>query len=59
MESLLEVQQRRGLRKMVLEEKLAVLTETLEKKEAQLSATLSVSSIDPRVRSTAVNQLEV
>ncbi|XP_037546386.1 dynein regulatory complex subunit 4 [Nematolebias whitei] len=56
--SLLEVQQRRGLKKMVLEEKLAVLTETLEKKEAQLSATLSVSNIDPRVRSTAANQLE-
>lgn len=44
---------------MVLEEKLAVLTETLEKKEAQLSATLSVSNIDPRVRSTTANQLEV
>jgi len=44
---------------MLLERKLAALTETLEKKEAQLCAALSVSSIDPTARSNAADKLEV
>ncbi|XP_030587859.1 dynein regulatory complex subunit 4 [Archocentrus centrarchus] len=46
-EAILDMQQRSGLKAMVLERKLAVLTETLEKKEAQLCAALSASSADP------------
>ncbi|XP_075319388.1 dynein regulatory complex subunit 4-like [Odontesthes bonariensis] len=57
-ESILDVQQRSGLKRMLLERKLAALTETLEKKEAQLCAALSVSSIDPTARSNAANKLE-
>uniref|UniRef100_A0A3Q3FJL8 Dynein regulatory complex subunit 4 n=1 Tax=Kryptolebias marmoratus TaxID=37003 RepID=A0A3Q3FJL8_KRYMA len=57
-ESLLEVRQRSGLKKMLLQKKLAALTETLEKKEAQLGAALSVSSTDPTARSHAADKLE-
>ncbi|KAM4595194.1 dynein regulatory complex subunit 4 [Fundulus diaphanus] len=57
-ESLLDVQQRSGLKKMLLQKKLAALTEALEKKEAQLSAALSVCSSEPTERSNAVNKLE-
>ncbi|XP_013887872.1 dynein regulatory complex subunit 4 [Austrofundulus limnaeus] len=57
-ESLLEVQQRSGLKKLLLEEKLAALTETLEQKEAQLNAARSVCSSDPLERSTAATKLQ-
>lgn len=58
MEAILDMQQRSGLKAIVLERKLAVLTETLEKKEAQLCAALSASSADPTVRGSAANKLE-
>uniref|UniRef100_A0A3Q2P2E6 Dynein regulatory complex subunit 4 n=1 Tax=Fundulus heteroclitus TaxID=8078 RepID=A0A3Q2P2E6_FUNHE len=58
-ESLLNVQQRSGLKKMLLQKKLAALTEAVEKKEAQLSAALSVCSSEPTERSNAANKLEV
>ncbi|KAM4579543.1 dynein regulatory complex subunit 4-like [Fundulus diaphanus] len=57
-ESLLDVQQRSGLKKMLLQKKLAALTEAVEKKEAQLSAALSVCSSEPTERSNAANKLE-
>ncbi|XP_035993553.1 dynein regulatory complex subunit 4 isoform X2 [Fundulus heteroclitus] len=57
-ESLLDVQQRSGLKKMLLQKKLAALTEALEKKEAQLSAALSVCSSEPTARSNAATKLE-
>ncbi|XP_041837935.1 dynein regulatory complex subunit 4-like [Melanotaenia boesemani] len=57
-ESILDLQQRSGMKRMLLERKMAALTETLEKKEAQLCAALSVSSIDPTARSNAANKLK-
>uniref|UniRef100_A0A1A7Z505 Dynein regulatory complex subunit 4 n=1 Tax=Iconisemion striatum TaxID=60296 RepID=A0A1A7Z505_9TELE len=57
-ESIMDVQQRSSLKKMLLEKKLSALTETLEVKEAQLCATLSVSSIDPTTRNAAANKLQ-
>ncbi|MEQ2213789.1 hypothetical protein XENOCAPTIV_021023, partial [Xenoophorus captivus] len=58
-ESILDIQQRSGLKKILLQKKLAAVTETLEKKEAQLSTALSVCSIEPTARSNAVSKLEV
>uniref|UniRef100_A0A1A8LEE9 Dynein regulatory complex subunit 4 n=1 Tax=Nothobranchius pienaari TaxID=704102 RepID=A0A1A8LEE9_9TELE len=58
MESILDVQQRSSLKKILLEKKLSALTETLEEKEAQLCTTLSVSSIDPTTRNAAANKLQ-
>ncbi|KAK5617366.1 hypothetical protein CRENBAI_007102 [Crenichthys baileyi] len=57
-ESILDIQQRSGLKKILLQKKLAAVTETLEKKEAQLCAALSVCSIEPTVCSNAVSKLE-
>ncbi|MED6292187.1 hypothetical protein CHARACLAT_031098 [Characodon lateralis] len=57
-ESILDIQQRSGLKKILLQKKLAAVTETLEKKEAQLSAALSVCSIEPMARSNAVSKLD-
>ncbi|XP_070711656.1 dynein regulatory complex subunit 4-like [Pempheris klunzingeri] len=53
-EAVLDVQRRSGLKELLLERKLAALTDTLEKKEAELCAALSASSIDQ----TATNRLE-
>uniref|UniRef100_A0A1A8SDJ3 Dynein regulatory complex subunit 4 n=1 Tax=Nothobranchius rachovii TaxID=451742 RepID=A0A1A8SDJ3_9TELE len=58
MESILDVQQRSSLKKILLEKKLSALTETLEEKEAQLCTTLSVSSIEPTTRNAAANKLQ-
>uniref|UniRef100_A0A1A8EE64 Dynein regulatory complex subunit 4 n=1 Tax=Nothobranchius kadleci TaxID=1051664 RepID=A0A1A8EE64_NOTKA len=58
MESILDVQQRSSLKRILLEKKLSALTETLEEKEAQLCTTLSVSSIDPTTRNAAANKLQ-
>ncbi|KAK5600152.1 hypothetical protein CRENBAI_007510 [Crenichthys baileyi] len=57
-ESILDIQQRSGLKKILLQKKLAAVTETLEKKETQLCAAWSVCSIEPTVRSNAVSKLE-
>jgi len=56
---MLDIQQKSGLKKMLLEKKLAALTETLEKTEVQLYAALSVSSQDLTTRSNAAKKLEV
>lgn len=58
-EAILDVQQKSGLKEMLLERKLAALTETLEKREAQLCAALSVSTVDQTAASSAGNKLEV
>ncbi|XP_041789695.1 dynein regulatory complex subunit 4-like [Chelmon rostratus] len=57
-EAILDVQQKSGLKELLLERKLAALTETLEKKEAQLCAALSASNIDQTAGSCAENKLE-
>ncbi|KAM9857040.1 dynein regulatory complex subunit 4-like [Aulostomus maculatus] len=57
-EAILDVQQRCGLKELLLERKLATLTETLEKKEAQLCATLSTCNVDQTAGGAAAMQLE-
>lgn len=58
-DAIMDVQQRSELKAMMLERKLAALTETLEKKEAQLCAALSASSADPTAADSAASRLEV
>lgn len=58
-EVILDVQQKNRLKELLLERKLTALTETLEKKEAQLCAALSASSVDQPAGSSAANKLEV
>lgn len=58
-DAILDVQQRSGMKQMLLERKMAALSETLEKKQAQLCAALSASNVDPAVGSSAANKLEV
>ncbi|XP_043968962.1 dynein regulatory complex subunit 4-like isoform X2 [Gambusia affinis] len=57
-QSILDIQQRSGLKKILLQRKLEALSQTLEKKEAQLSAALSVCSVEPTARSNAANKLQ-
>ncbi|XP_026215142.1 dynein regulatory complex subunit 4-like [Anabas testudineus] len=57
-EAILEVQQKSGLKELLLERKMAALTETLEKKEAQLCAALSASNLDPAAGSRSANKLQ-
>ena len=49
----MELQQRSGLKQLLLERKLAALTQTVETKEAQLCGALSTAG------SSAANQLKV
>uniref|UniRef100_A0A3B5PSS9 Dynein regulatory complex subunit 4 n=1 Tax=Xiphophorus maculatus TaxID=8083 RepID=A0A3B5PSS9_XIPMA len=58
-QSILDVQQRSGLKKILLQRKMEALSQTLEKKEAQLSAALSVCSVEPTARSNAALKLQV
>ncbi|KAI3353601.1 hypothetical protein L3Q82_020119 [Scortum barcoo] len=57
-EAILDVQQRSGLKELLLEKKLAALTEMVEKKEAQLCAALSASNADQTAGSSAANKLQ-
>ncbi|XP_070780285.1 dynein regulatory complex subunit 4-like [Enoplosus armatus] len=57
-EAILDVQQKSGLKELLLERKLAALTETLEKKEAQLCAALSTSNVDQTAGGSAATKLE-
>ncbi|XP_034721993.1 dynein regulatory complex subunit 4-like, partial [Etheostoma cragini] len=57
-EAILEVQQRCGLKELLLERKFAALTEIVEKKEAQLLAALSASNVDQNAGGSAANKLE-
>ncbi|XP_044045323.1 dynein regulatory complex subunit 4-like [Siniperca chuatsi] len=57
-EAILDVQQKSGLKELLLERKLAALTETLEKREAQLCAALSASVVDQTAGRSAANKLE-
>ena len=56
--SVYEVQQKTGLKGMMLEKKLETLTEALEKKEAQLSEVLAASNLDPSTLSQVNKKLE-
>mmetsp|Transcript_32157 Transcript_32157/g.91229 ORF Transcript_32157/g.91229 Transcript_32157/m.91229 type:complete len:471 (-) Transcript_32157:299-1711(-) len=56
--SIYEVQQKTGLKGMLLEKKLETLTEALEKKEAQLSEVLAASNLDPSTLNQVNKKLE-
>ncbi|TRZ00359.1 hypothetical protein DNTS_030400 [Danionella cerebrum] len=56
--AILEVQQKSGLKNLLLESKLSTLSEVLEKKEAQLSEVLSASSLDPAALRLVTQKLE-
>lgn len=58
-EAILDVQQKSGLKELLLERKLAALTETLERKEAQLCGALSACRLDPAAGSSSANKLQV
>ncbi|XP_020371027.1 dynein regulatory complex subunit 4 [Rhincodon typus] len=53
-----EVQQKTGLKNVILEQKLSVLSECLEKKEAQLNEVLAASNLDPTALSMISRKLE-
>ncbi|XP_071764081.1 dynein regulatory complex subunit 4-like [Centroberyx gerrardi] len=53
-----EVQQKTGFKNLLLERKLGALTDTLEKKEAQLYAVLSASNMDQTALGGVTNKLE-
>ncbi|XP_074485992.1 dynein regulatory complex subunit 4-like [Sebastes fasciatus] len=57
-EAVLDVQQKSGLKELMLERKLSALTETVEKKEAQLCVALSASNVDQTAGSNPANKLE-
>ncbi|KAF5397534.1 Growth arrest-specific protein 8 [Paragonimus heterotremus] len=52
-----EVQQKTGLKNMLLEKRLLSLTETIEKKEAQLSEVLTASNLDPTALASVTRKL--
>ncbi|XP_008282496.1 growth arrest-specific protein 8-like [Stegastes partitus] len=56
--AVLDLQQRSGLRQMRLQRKLEEMTQTHQKKEAQLCAALSFCSTDPQARASATSRLE-
>ncbi|XP_029464188.1 dynein regulatory complex subunit 4 isoform X2 [Rhinatrema bivittatum] len=53
-----EVQQKSGFKNLLLERKLLTLSETLEKKEAQLNEILAASNLDPSALSLVTRKLE-
>ncbi|XP_066570193.1 dynein regulatory complex subunit 4 [Amia ocellicauda] len=53
-----EVQQKSGFKNLLLEKKLSALTDTLEKKEAQLNEVLSASNLDPTALTVVTRKLE-
>jgi hypothetical protein len=53
-----EVQQKSNFKNLLLEKKLTALTDTLEKKEAQLNEVLSASNLDPTALTVVTRKLE-
>ncbi|KAM4608283.1 dynein regulatory complex subunit 4 isoform 2-T2 [Polymixia lowei] len=53
-----EVQQKSGFKNLLLERKLEALTDTLEKKEAQLNEVLSATNMDPAALGVVTRKLE-
>ncbi|XP_062860556.1 dynein regulatory complex subunit 4 [Trichomycterus rosablanca] len=56
--AILEVQQKSGFKNLLLEKKLDALTDTLEKKEAQLNEVLSASNLDQSALNVVTRKLE-
>ncbi|XP_029904389.1 dynein regulatory complex subunit 4-like [Myripristis murdjan] len=57
-QAVLKVQQKSGFKSLLLERKLGALTDTLEKKEAQLYAVLSASNMDQTALAGVTDKLE-
>ncbi|KAM8878134.1 dynein regulatory complex subunit 4 isoform 2-T2 [Spinachia spinachia] len=57
-EAIQEVRRRSGLKRLLLERKLAALTAAAEKQEAQLFAALAASDVDPSARGRAEDKLQ-
>jgi hypothetical protein len=57
--AILELQQKTGLKNVLLEKKLAALNDLLEQKEAQINEVLAAAHIDPAAMSTVNKKLEV
>jgi len=53
-----DVQQKSGLRNLLLEKKMTAVEESLEKKDAQLSEVLAVSNLDPAVLGQVTGKLD-
>ncbi|XP_069073289.1 dynein regulatory complex subunit 4 [Pleurodeles waltl] len=53
-----DVQQKTGFKNLLLERKLLALSDTLEKKEAQLNEVLSASNLDPNALTIVTRKLE-
>jgi len=53
-----EVQQKSNFKNLLLEKKLVALTDSLEKKEAQLNEVLSASNLDPTALTVVTKKLE-
>ncbi|KNC47708.1 growth-arrest-specific protein 8 [Thecamonas trahens ATCC 50062] len=53
-----EVQQKSGFKNLLLEKKMAVLNDELEKKDAQLSEVLAASNIEPGALAAVTKRLE-
>ncbi|MCI4379506.1 hypothetical protein PGIGA_G00229170 [Pangasianodon gigas] len=56
--AILEVQQKSGFKNLLLERKLEALTDTLEKKEAQLNEVLAASNLEPSALNVITRKLE-
>ena len=53
-----DVQQKSGFKNIILERKLQVVDESLEKKEAQLSEVLAATNLDPNMLGTVSKKLD-
>jgi hypothetical protein len=57
--AILELQQKIGLKNVLLEKKLTALTDLLEQKEAQMNEVLAAAHLDPTAMTTVNKKLEV
>jgi hypothetical protein len=57
--AILELQQRTGLKNVLLEKKLAAMNNLLEQKQAQINEALAAANLDPAAMATVNNKLEV
>lgn len=57
--AILELQQKIGLKNVLLEKKLTALNDLLEQKEAQMNEVLAAAHLDPTAMTTVNKKLEV
>jgi Icc-related predicted phosphoesterase len=57
--AILELQQKTGLKNVLLEKKLTALNDLLEQKEAQMNEVLAAAHLDPAAMTTVNKKLEV